>query len=93
MYVLLLYYMIGINAVSFVAYGIDKLKAKKGKWRIPEATLLLMAVAGGSIGAWMGMKVWHHKTLHKKFRYGVPAILFLQLALGIYWFISNPVVA
>ena len=93
MYVLLLYYMIGINAVSFVAYGIDKLKAKKGKWRIPEATLLLLAVAGGSIGAWMGMKVWHHKTLHKKFRYGVPAILFLQLALGIYWFISNPVVA
>ena len=93
MYMLLLYYMIGINAVSFVAYGIDKLKAKKGKWRIPEATLLLMAVAGGSIGAWMGMKVWHHKTLHKKFRYGVPAILFLQMALGIYWFISNPVVA
>ena len=85
--------MIGINAVSFVAYGIDKLKAKKGKWRIPEATLLLLAVAGGSIGAWMGMKVWHHKTLHKKFRYGVPAILFLQLALGIYWFISNRVVA
>ena len=93
MYMLLLYYMIGINAVSFVAYGIDKLKAKKGKWRIPEATLLLLAVAGGSIGAWMGMKVWHHKTLHKKFRYGVPAILFLQLALGIYLFISNPVVA
>ena len=93
MCMLLLYYMIGINAVSFVAYGIDKLKAKKGKWRIPEATLLLLAVAGGSIGAWMGMKVWHHKTLHKKFRYGVPAILFLQLALGIYWFISNPVVA
>ena len=93
MYMLLLYYMIGINAVSFVAYGIDKLKAKKGKWRIPEATLLLLAVAGGSIGAWMGMKVWHHKTLHKKFRYGVPAILFLQMALGIYWFISNPVVA
>ena len=93
MYMLLLYYMIGINAVSFVAYGIDKLKAKKGKWRRPEATLLLLAVAGGSIGAWMGMKVWHHKTLHKKFRYGVPAILFLQVALGIYWFISNPVVA
>ena len=93
MYMLLLYYIIGINAVSFVAYGIDKLKAKKAKWRIPEATLLLLAVAGGSIGAWMGMKVWHHKTLHKKFRYGVPAILFLQLALGIYWFISNPVVA
>ena len=86
MYMLLLYYMIGINAVSFVAYGIDKLKAKKGKWRIPEATLLLLAVAGGSIGAWMGMKVWHHKTLHKSFRFGIPAILIVQvvLVLGLY---------
>ena len=90
---LLLYYMIGINAITFIVYGIDKLKARKGRWRIPEATLLLLAVVGGSIGAWLGIKVWHHKTLHKKFRYGVPAILFLQMALCIYWFISNPVVA
>lgn len=66
-------------------YGIDKLKAKQDKWRIPEATLLLLAVVGGSIGAWIGMKVWHHKTLHKKFRYGVPAILLIQIALMAYW--------
>ena len=56
----LAYYLLGINAVTFIVYGIDKYKAKKAKWRIPEATLLLLAVLGGSIGAWMGMKVWHH---------------------------------
>lgn len=69
-----------INAVSFIMYGIDKYKARKGKWRISEATLLTMAVAGGSVGAWLGMKVWHHKTMHKKFKYGVPVILFMQIA-------------
>ena len=56
-------------------------KAKKSKWRISEATLLEMAVIGGSIGAWLGMKVWHHKTLHKKFRNGVPTIIIIQLAI------------
>ena len=56
----LTYYLLAINAVTFITYGIDKYKAKKAKWRISEATLLLLAVLGGSIGAWMGMKVWHH---------------------------------
>ena len=51
---------------------------------ISEATLLLLAVLGGSIGAWMGMKVWHHKTMHKKFKYGIPAILLIQIALMAY---------
>ena len=69
---------------SGIIYGIDKYKAKKAKWRIPETTLLMMAVVGGSIGAWLGMKVWHHKTMHKKFKYGIPAILFLQIAAMIY---------
>ena len=68
------------NGITFLVYGIDKWKARKQRWRIPEATLLLLAAFGGSIGAWLGMKVWHHKTQHKKFRYGVPAILLLQLA-------------
>ena len=80
----LVYYLLGINAVTFIVYGIDKYKAKKAKWRIPEATLLLLAVLGGSIGAWMGMKVWHHKTMHKKFKYGIPAILLIQIALMAY---------
>lgn len=77
----LAYYLLAINAVAFIMYGIDKYKAKKAKWRISEATLLLLAVLGGSIGAWMGMKVWHHKTMHKKFKYGIPAILMIQIAL------------
>ena len=53
----LAYYLLAINTVTFIMYGIDKYKAKKAKWCIPEATLLLLAVLGGSIGAWMGMKV------------------------------------
>ena len=84
----LAYYLLGINAVTFIVYGIDKYKAKKAKWRIPEATLLLLAVLGGSIGAWMGMKVWHHKTMHKKFKYGIPAILLIQIALMAYLHIN-----
>ena len=80
----LAYYLLAINVVAFIMYGIDKYKAMKAKWRIPEATLLLLAVLGGSIGAWMGMKVWHHKTIHKKFKYGIPAILLIQIALMAY---------
>ena len=80
----LAYYLLAINAVTFIVYGIDKYKAKKAKWRISEATLLLLAVLGGSIGAWMGMKVWHHKTMHKKFKYGIRAILLIQIALMAY---------
>ena len=59
----------------------DKWKAKRSKWRISEATLLGLAVIGGSIGAWLGMKVWHHKTMHKKFKYGLPLILIVQIAI------------
>ena len=80
-------YLFVINLLTFIVYGIDKLKAKKGKWRIPESTLLLLAFMGGSVGAWLGIKVWHHKTLHKKFKYGVPFIFILQIALCIYLFI------
>jgi uncharacterized membrane protein YsdA (DUF1294 family) len=68
-----------LNVITFFVYGIDKWKAKKGKWRISEATLLILAIIGGSIGALLGIKVWHHKTMHKKFKYGVPAIIVLQL--------------
>ena len=90
--------LLAMNVVTFFMYGIDKWrsisgrllpkgrkKAKKYKWRISEATLLGMAVIGGSIGAWLGMRVWHHKTLHKKFKYGVPAIIIVQLAIIIYY--------
>ena len=80
----ILYYLAIINAITFIVYGIDKLKAKNGKWRIPETTLLLLAIIGGSIGAWFGMKVWHHKTMHKKFKYGIPLIIILQLGVLLY---------
>lgn len=81
----ILYYLAAINVIAFMVYGIDKLKAKKGKWRIPEAPMLLLATVGGSIGAWCGMKVWHHKTMHKKFKYGVPLIIAVQIGLYLYW--------
>ena len=81
------YYLLAINIIAFVVYGIDKLKAKKGKWRISEATLLLLAIIGGSIGAWFGMNLWRHKTKHLKFRFGLPVILILHLAFLIYIYI------
>lgn len=81
-------YLLAINAVTFIVYGIDKYKAKKAKWRISEATLLLLAVLGGSVGAWVGMKAWHHKTMHKKFKYGIPVILLIQIALIAYMHIT-----
>ena len=59
----------------------SKTKAKKSLWRIRESALLGLAILGGSIGAWLGMKVWHHKTMHKKFKYGIPLILIAQIVL------------
>ena len=81
---LILIYLLAINVFAFFLYGIDKWKAKRSKWRIPEMTLLSIAVVGGSVGAWIGMKVWHHKTMHKKFKYGIPLILFVQIAITLF---------
>ena len=85
---IILIYLVAMNVVTFFAYCIDKWKAKRSKWRISEATLLGMAVIGGSIGAWLGMRVWHHKTMHKKFQFGIPLIIVVQIALVI-WIISK----
>ena len=85
---IILGYLLAVNITSFLLYGIDKYKAKKGRWRISEATLLLMAVIGGSIGAWAGMRLWHHKTMHKKFKYGIPVIIIFQVALAVYLLIN-----
>ena len=74
-------YLVVINMATFLTYGIDKWMAKKSLWRIREASLLGLAVLGGSIGAWLGMKVWHHKTMHKKFKYGIPLILVVQIVI------------
>ena len=85
---IILGYLLAVNITSFLLYGIDKYKAKKGRWRISEATLLLMAVIGGSIGAWGGMRIWHHETMHKKFKYGIPVIIIFQVALAVYLLIN-----
>ena len=77
-------FLLAINIATFLLYGIDKYKAKKNQWRISEATLLTMAAIGGSIGAWVGMRIWHHKTMHKKFKYGIPVIIIFQVALAVY---------
>ena len=76
---LIVVYLVAVNVITFFLYAIDKWKAKRSKWRIPEDTLLGLAVIGGSIGALLGMKIWHHKTMHKKFRFGIPAIIIIQL--------------
>ena len=73
-----------VNLRAFALYGIDKLKAKKGAWRIPESTLLLVAFLGGSLGALLGMELFRHKTKHAKFRILVPLFLILHIALAVY---------
>ena len=86
---IILYYLLAVNIATFLLYGVDKYKAKKNQWRISEATLLTMAAIGGSIGAWAGMRLWHHKTMHKKFKYGIPVIIMMQIALVTYLHTNN----
>lgn len=74
-------YLIVINVLTFLIYGVDKWKAQRDKWRIPEDTLIWLAVAGGSVGALLGMNLFRHKTKHRKFFLGIPAILLVQLGL------------
>ena len=88
---LLLLYLLLINLVTFLVFGLDKWKAKRKEKkdsvrRVPEKTLFLLSALGGSVGALLGMKVFHHKTLHKSFRFGIPAILVLQIVIpaGLY---------
>lgn len=72
-------YLLLINLVTFFVYGADKSRARRGLYRISEATLLFLALIGGSIGAYLGIRVFHHKTKHKKFTIGVPVIFVLQI--------------
>lgn len=84
---ILIIYFVTINVATFLTFGIDKWKARQAKMRIRETALLILAVLGGSIGALLGMQVWHHKTQHKKFKYGLPLILLVQIVL-IYFIIN-----
>jgi len=76
-------YLVIINVIAFIIYGIDKRKAKKHLWRIPEATLIGLALMGGSVGAFLGMRLFHHKTKHIKFYVGVPAIFMIEMVIAI----------
>ena len=84
-----LYYLIFINLLAFLLMGLDKAKARRHKWRIPEKTLFLSAIIGGSIGAILGMQVFRHKTKHASFRIGMPCILLVQLALAAYMLLKR----
>lgn len=78
---LLLSYFAAVNLIGFALMGIDKYKAKKRAFRIPEATLFIVAIIGGSIGSILGMYAFRHKTRHRAFVYGMPFILIVQIAL------------
>ena len=80
-------YLIVINFLNFLIFGIDKWKARRGKWRIPEGTLIWMSIIGGSIGALMGMYLFRHKTQKRKFNLGIPAILLAQAILAYFIFL------
>lgn len=82
-------YFILINAAAFITYGIDKKRARKKQWRIPEKTLLLLALVGGSIGAYAGMQIFRHKTKKPLFQAGVPMILLIQGVLAVRFLILH----
>lgn len=82
----LLIYLLIINLTGFFAMFLDKQKARRGKWRIPEKTLFLLAIIGGSLGTTLGMHTFHHKTKHWYFKFGIPLILIAQVALIVYIF-------
>jgi uncharacterized membrane protein YsdA (DUF1294 family) len=81
---MLYFYLVIVNVLAFLLMGIDKRKAQKGTWRIPERTLFLSALLGGSLGAILGMQVFRHKTRHRSFVIGMPAILIAQLLLSLF---------
>lgn len=85
---LFLGYILLISIVTFVVYGIDKVKARSHARRIPESTLLSLAAAGGGVGALAGIWLWRHKTRHKSFTIGVPAIIFAQVAV-VLWIMAD----
>ena len=82
-------YLLAINVIAFLAMGIDKRKAKKGAWRIPEATLMSLVLLGGGIGGIAGMYTFRHKTKKPKFFIGFPAILTIEIAAVIYLLVNT----
>lgn len=89
MYNALIALLVCVNLIAFVLYGIDKQKAVHGKWRIPESILILTAICGGGIGAYLGMKTFHHKTRKPLFTLGVPLITLAEYAVLAYSFTNH----
>lgn len=81
---ILLLYLLIINVINLALFGLDKRRAKSGAWRVRERDLFLVAIAGGSLGGWLGMYLFRHKTQHLKFKLGFPLIILLQLGLLVY---------
>ena len=79
--IILLAYLLLINLITYFTYAADKTKARQNKWRIPERTLILLALLGGSPAALLAMKHYHHKTRHLKFKLGIPIILIIQIII------------
>lgn len=79
-------YLAAINVITFIMFGADKARAAKGRWRISESALILAALLGGSLGALAGMRIFHHKTKHRKFTIGIPVILALQIILMVIYY-------
>lgn len=74
-------YLVIINIITFLLYGVDKYKAKKHHWRISEKALFILAAAGGAAGAYVGMYIFHHKTKKWLFKLGIPLVLVIQIVL------------
>lgn len=86
---LFIVYLMFVNTITFFIYGSDKQRAKKNRWRIPEKTLILLAAAGGSVGAWLGMQTFRHKTRKPVFQYGIPVIFLCQAGLCIFFIVGR----
>lgn len=80
----ILVWMAFTSVIGFILMGVDKDKAKRGAWRIPEKTLLGTAILGGGAGVWLGMELFHHKTKHWYFKYSIPIICLLQIIIVFY---------
>jgi len=87
---IILLYILSVNLGGFIAFGIDKRRSARAKWRIPEATLMTLALMGGSIGCLLGMKIFRHKTLKPLFSIGIPVILLLQVIIVVIIFFLTP---
>ncbi len=85
---IIVWYIVIVSIITFIVFGIDKFRAMRHEHRVPERTLFSLAAVGGSVGALLGMLLWRHKTRHRSFTVGVPAIIMAQVAV-VLWFVAD----